>query len=266
MQAQLQDQVTDTQFEPAKVFKFRGKEVKVGRTISPLKTMIYGENGIGKTEFASKPETSIIMDCEGNCGHIERAKPEETLKSMDECQEFINDLLRQDHDHKYLVVDSLDAIETLMSEKINSLYTAQQLSYGRSKEIWAKHIKEFIDSLDRLIVNKKMNITFTAHSRIKQVNNPMTEPYDRYDLRLNEAMRTGFCNWVHCILFATKEVIFEERKETGFSKKKAKGIERRVLYTRGDPTYYGKNVFNLPPKIRLDHQEFITHVKNFYNN
>jgi len=104
---------------------------------------------------------------------------------------------------------------------------------------------------------------FTAHWKVKTANNPMTEQYDRYDMRINEEMRTGFCNWVQFILLATKKVILEE-KEQGFGKRKAKNLERRVLHTRGDPTYYGKNVFNLPAEMAMDWEQFITNVRSFY--
>jgi len=163
------------------------------------------------------------------------------------------------------VVDSLDSLEALISEKIANSHTAQELSYGKSAAIWTKYIKDLIAKLERLSECKGMNILFTAHWKVKTANNPMTEQYDRYDLRISEVMRTGFCNWVQCILLAIKEVIFEEKNATGFGKKKAKNIERRVLYTRGDPTYYGKNVFDLPAKIPLDWEQFTNNVKNFYS-
>lgn len=244
------------------VFMFKGHEICIGKRMSPLKVIIYGDNGVGKTTFAASAKNPIIIDLEGNCNHIEASK--QRITNLDEFKEFLVALLTQDHDFKTLVIDSLDSLEILLSEKIGKTYTTQELDYGRSAGIWKQHIKDIITPLDILCAKKSMNIVFTAHWKVKSANNPMTEQFDRYDLRVNEHMKTGFCNWVQCILLALKEVIFEEKKGD-FGKKKAKNIERRALYTRGSPTYYGKNVFDLPEKIQLDWEQFTNSVKNFYS-
>ncbi len=244
-------------------FTFMGREMCVGKKISPLKGIVYGDNGIGKTTLLASARNSIIADMEGNCGHIDAAKFR--ITSLDEYHSFLDALLNQDHDHKSLVSDSLDSLQIIISEKIAQKYTAQELSYGKSGAIWAKTIKEITSKLEKLSAEKGMNILFTAHWKVKPANNPMTEMYDRYDMRINEEMRTGFCNWVQFIFLAMKDVQLEEDK-SGFGKKKAKNIERRVLHTRGSPTYYGKNVFNLPDKIAMDWEQFTMNVKNFYTN
>lgn len=246
------------------VFMFKGNQVSIGKKMSPLKVIVYGDNGIGKTTFAASAKNPIIVDLEGNCNHIEA--PKQRITSLDDVEDFLGALLDQEHDYKTLVIDSLDSLEVLISEKITNNHTTQELSYGKSAAIWARYIKDLITKFERLSILKGMNIVFTAHWKVKAANNPMTEQYDRYDLRISEVMRTGFCNWVQCILLAIKEVILEEKNATGFGKKKAKNIERRVLYTRGDPTYYGKNVFDLPAKIQLDWEQFTNSVKKFYSN
>lgn len=245
------------------VFMFKGHGISSGKKLSPIRAIIYGDNGIGKTTFAASAKNPIVIDLEGNCNHIEC--PKQRITSLDDFEDLMAALLAQDHDYKTLVVDSLDSLEALISEKIANSHTAQELSYGKSAAIWTKYIKDLIAKLERLSEFKGINILFTAHWKVKTANNPMTEQYDRYDLRISEVMRTGFCNWVQCILLAIKEVIFEEKNATGFGKKKAKNIERRVLYTRGDPTYYGKNVFDLPAKIPLDWEQFTNNVRNFYS-
>lgn len=243
------------------VFTFRGHEMSSGKKMAPIKAIIYGDNGVGKTTFAASAKNPIILDLEGNCNHIETDK--ERITSLGDLEEFLGALLKQDHEYKTLVIDSLDSLEILLSEKISKTYTSQELDYGKSANIWKQYIKELVEKIDNLSSRKSMNIVFTAHWKVKAANNPMTDQFDRYDLRVNEHMRTGFCNWVQCILLALKEVIFEE-KNAAFGKKRAKNIERRVLYTRGDPTYYAKNVFDLPTKLPLDWEQFTNNVKNFY--
>jgi len=249
------------------VLMFRGREIQSGKRISPLKGIIYGDNGAGKTETLSNAKLPIIMDMEGNCGHIE--VPKEPIENFYVFHEFLDFLINENHEYKTLIGDSLDSIEILISENIANTHDKKDLSYGKSSAIWQKYIKDIITKMDILRNKKGMNILFTAHLKVKTVNNPMTEQYDRYDLKINEAMRTGFCNWVQFICMLHKEVILEEKKDSGFGKKKAKDIVRRVLYTNGDPTYYGKNVFNLPSKILMESatqgwEQITKNVNNFY--
>lgn len=242
---------------------FMGREILTGRKMSPLRGIIYGDNGIGKTTFASSGLKPFILDMEGNCGHIDA--PSFRISDLESFNDALNELIKNEYDYKTLAIDSLDSLQVLLGDSISKRYTPQELGFGRSNGIWAKEIKNITTKLEYLNEFKGMNVIFTAHWKVKTANNPMTEQYDRYDLRINEEMRTGFCNWVQFIVLATKDVIMDG-KEGGFGKKQAKNIERRVLHTRGTPAYYGKNVYDLPPTIPMDWDSFISNVKKFYNN
>lgn len=274
MQEQIQNTPPEQSFVLAqempskKGFTFRGKVVSGGKKMTALKGIIYGDNGAGKTSTLACAKNPIILDMEGNCGHIESEK--ESINSYLELREIIEQLIGQDHDYQSLILDSLDSIETLISTEISCRYSQAQLDFGKGVAIWKTYVKELVDLLNELNLKKGMNILFTAHYKVKSANNPMTEQYDRYDLRINEAMKTGFCNWVQFICLLQKEPILKEQKGE-FGKNKVKNLDRRVLYTRGNPTYYGKNVFNLPEKILMSSaiegwEQFTTNVKNFYTN
>lgn len=258
------EQMTEMRSDTKKVLMFKGVEIAGGKKMSPLKGIVYGDNGVGKTTLLSTAKNPIVIDMEGNCGHIDAPKCRVT--SLDEFIELLNVLQTQDNDYKSLVIDSLDSLQTFIGESIGKKHTAQDLSYGKSSGIWAKNIKDLVAKLESLSNSKGMSILFTAHWKVKPANNPMTEGYDRYDLRINEEIRTGFCNWVQFIFLAMKDVQLEDEKTVGFGKRKAKSIERRVLHTRGEPTYYGKNVFNLPAKMPMDWEQITTNILNFYNN
>ena len=250
--------------EESKIFTFNGKPIVSGKKMSPLKGIVYGDNGVGKTTLLASSMNPLIVDMEGNCKHIDA--PCLRIESFDDFNSLIDSLIAKEHTYKSLIVDSLDSLQILLSDKISKKYTQQELSYGKGNAILARHIKEVVEKFEKLQTKKNMNILFTAHWKVKAANNPMVDQYDRYDMRISEEMRTGFCNWVQFILLAIKEVIFEEGKDIGFGKKKAKSLERRVLYTSGDPTYYGKNVFNFPPKMKMEWEEIKNNVIKFYNN
>jgi AAA domain len=249
-------------------FKFTIGEITVGITIMPLRGMVYGENGAGKTSLFSWAPKPILFNMEGNCDHINHVE-KIRIQSLEHFLSALNDLITKEHNYKSLILDSADSIQIYLNNLIEKTHTPEQLAYRRAGCVWTKHVTEIINKLEYLNSIKRMNILITAQLKTKTANNPMTEQYDRYDIGLNDEMRKGFCNWVQFIGFINKDVVKEE-KGGGFGKMKAKNIDRRVLHTKGTPTYFGKNVYDLPEKILLESaekgwQEFTKHVKNFYS-
>jgi ATPase subunit of ABC transporter with duplicated ATPase domains len=261
----METQLVTTEKKP---FAFRGVEITIGKIAMPLRAMFYGENGAGKTSIFACAQKPILFDMEGNCGHIDKVE-KTRIQSLAQFHSCLDDLIIQDHEFKSLILDSADSIQIYLNHLIEKSHTPEQLAYRRAGAVWTKHVTEIIDKLEYLNCKKRMNILITAQLKTKSANNPMTAQYDRYDIGLNDEMRKGFCNWVQCIALINKEVILED-KSAGFGKKKAKGIDRRVLHTKGAPTYFGKNVYDLPEKILVETpekgwEEFTKHVKNFYS-
>jgi hypothetical protein len=234
----------------------------------PLKGIIYGDNGAGKTSMLSHAMNSFTLDMEGNCGHIKGDRT--TIANLTQYNNALDYLLYEQHDYKSLINDSLDSIETFFTQEMEGQYGKSQLEFGRDGRILKACAQDILVKLDKLHQVRKMNILFTAHLDTKAANNPMVENFDRFDLRLHKSMKTVFCNWAQFICLLQKVPTLE--KGGGFGKMKAKDTDRRVLHTRGTPTYYGKNVFNLPSEIYMgDNPEkgwknFIEQINNFYSN
>jgi hypothetical protein len=256
-------------------FSFNGKSIISKKKLYPLRWIVYGDNGVGKSTLLSQSKNPILIDIEGNCKHLDVARyPDEGfVQSFDEVVEFLKYLLKANHNYGTFGLDSLDSMEILISEKINYLIETKRLDkgkdidYGNAKKVWASLIKIITDLIEEIQLKRKMNFIATAHLAIKKADNPLTETYDRYDMRINNYMKTGFCTWVSCIFFAHKEIIIEDEKGS-FNKRRAKNIERRVLYTHGGPTYYGKNTFNLPERILFEgkngYEEVTKHIMSYY--
>jgi AAA domain len=246
-------------------FKFEGMEPVTQKVIMPCKGIFYGDNGVGKSTLLSESKNPLIADMEGNCEHLKVNRFR--ITSALQLEKLLYTLLSQDHSYNTLGVDSLDSLETMISERINE--SGEDISWGKSKAVWEKHIMIFISLFERLYLEKNMNILFTAHVDVKTENNPMTEPYDRYILTINKHMKTVFCNWSQFVAFAMKEVLTDNKSSANFGKKKAKDTDRVILHTTGNAKYYAKNIFNLPEKIYLPQGEswsaFSENVKKYYN-
>lgn len=246
------------------IFNQLGLENKI--VMSPLKELIYGPNGIGKSDFASKSKNPIFLNFEGNVDHIEAHKKK--IDKYSEAISMIDKLINLNHNFKTLILDPISKLEDLMIEHLDQTLSSGEKSHGNMYVKFAQEVHGFIGMLDHLRAAKKMNIILIGHPIIKSADNPMTPYYERYELRVKDEKRFGapFCDWVHCIMFATHDIAFEKKEQIGFrERERVRDNSVRVLYTTPNPAYLAKNTFNLPPKIRLDRAEFTNHVLKFYN-
>ena len=243
-------------------FMFKGRLINNQKVMTPLKMLIYGYNGVGKSTFASKAKNPIFLDLEGNVDHLSVDK--QPLSNYDDVCQFIDALIRQDHDYKTVVIDSIDKLEIMITDKVNSL-PKSETNYGQGYVKLSKEIHDFLAKLDTLRNIKKTNIIMIGHSTVERCENPLTQVYDKYDLRVNKRFASPICDWSQCILFAVNDVTFEETEKIGFKEReRVRTSDRRIIYTMGNTAFLAKNVYNLPTKIPMDWNEFINRVKSFY--
>jgi hypothetical protein len=252
-------------------FLFEGLPMINTKRFVPCKAIVYGANGIGKSSLGCRAKNPILMDMEGNANHLDVARPKNKINSFEQARSFINTLIIKDHNFNTLIVDSADSLETFMTEKMydESKDPIKDLAFGGSAKLYIKYTGEFMGALETLYTKKNMNIIIVAHEKIKPANDPMVEPHDRYVLKINESMKSIFCNWVQCVFFIKQEVVLEEKDRGSFGKKRAKEVDRRIIYTSPTPTHYAKNTFNLPHKILYEKDKgwdtIVGHIKNYYN-
>jgi hypothetical protein len=103
-----------------------------------------------------------------------------------------------------------------------------------------------------------MAVILIAHTTIKRFDSPETEPYDRYQPKLQERSNAVVREWCDALLFANYKTIVKNA-DVGFNKAVARGIStgERLLYTSEKPAYMAKNRYNLPESIPLSWNAFI---------
>ena len=96
-----------------------------------------------------------------------------------------------------------------------------------------------------------MAVLILAHSEVKTFNSPMTDPYDKYHLKLHKHVATRLSELADNIFFGDYEIFVSETGE-GFNKK-AKGIGQgeRLIYTEERPAFLAKSRIGLPFKIKI---------------
>jgi hypothetical protein len=97
-----------------------------------------------------------------------------------------------------------------------------------------------------------MVVIKTAHAEVKRFENPETEPYDRYQIKLHRLASAKAQEHADMVLFANFKTSVT-KTDVGM-KKVARGVGsgQRVIYTQERPSALAKNRHNLPPELPLD--------------
>lgn len=231
-------------------------EINTGVVKTPLKVIIYGTEGVGKTTLASKFPKPLFIDAENGSGALNVARypyPTSWQMLMSEVQEFLNN----PQGYKTLVIDSIDWAEAKAIEMI----CAGMKVNGIEDIGWSKGYTYLNEEMGRLlnllteVINRGVNVVLIAHMVIRTITKPEeTGSYDRYELKLKQAKNGNNCQlvkeWADLILFCNYREFLVADKTTG--KKKATGGKERIMYTEHAATWDAKNRFRLPEVLPLD--------------
>lgn len=235
-------------------------QVTKGKVKKPVCMVLFGESGVGKTEFATKFEAPIFIDYEGGSENydVARIRP----SGYFEIKEFLSNP-ENIKDYKTVIIDSLDWLERSMHKdmcaraKVN---TVEDLGgYGKWVNVLLTEWSSFIDLLKKVREQNK-NIVMLAHFHVKAFNDPITNaPYDRYMMKLNDKASALIREWVDMVLFANFETY---SKTSSSSDKKGKGVGTgvRLFHTEKRPAHDAKNRFSLPYTMPLDYETLMNYL------
>jgi len=243
------------------------KKITKTKVSAPPKILIYGEPGVGKTTFSTSAPKSILFNIEkGGADRIECFRMfQKEPETLQEIAEAINALIEQDHDFKWIAVDTIDWLEMMLMDEIcrvNKVARIDALAYGKGYQIMLEYWQRFIKKLEELQEKRKMGVILIAHDQITQVRDPLTDPYDRHSLALNKNSANIITQWVEEIGFVHKELAVVTYSEN-FGQKKKKAIsenERIISFDPCNESYLSKTRIGMPAKIALDWAEFEKHL------
>ncbi|MBU2708778.1 ATP-binding protein [Zooshikella marina] len=225
------------------------------------RVLLYGVPGIGKTTFAAGAPKPIFLFTEDGAGLLE-LDSFPVLKSYEDTTSALNALLCEEHEFKTVVLDSLDHLEPLVWDivaKKAGKNSIEEIGFGKGYIEALAYWRVILDLLDRLRVEKKMAVILISHSNIKRFDSPETEPYDRYQLKLHDKASALMQEWSDCVLFCNYQTTIQRDKlSNGQDKARGVGTGQRNIYTVEKPAYKAKNRFNLPEKMPLSWEAFMT--------
>lgn len=224
------------------------------QTMPPLKAVIYGIPGIGKTSFAATFPNPILLRFEDGASALDIPTFPKVLQSLQEFDQAFNALNAGGHGYKTLILDSLDWLEPLVWKYVCHKHGKESIeSFGYGKgyiyvdDIWRNiHAK-----LEKLRCNHKMNIIAIAHAVPITVDLPDLEPYQRYAMKLHKRGTALWTEWADMILFVNYKVHVYKDSDNKNSKGKAAGSGERVIFTQERPAWQAKSRWPLDEEIHI---------------
>lgn len=239
-----------------------------GRKLKPLALMLHAPHGIGKSTFASEAPNPIYVGNEENDElDVERfkvkywevdrnEKPEKQILGL---VNVLESLLKDNHDHKTLVLDTVDGLEQIAEHHILSDKSAKgktmATAFGGYGKAFEKLANMFLNLRDKYLIplrdKKGMNIVLLCHSdKVKHEEAMTLTSYDHYETALHKKTKHVFEDWVSAILFANYYLV---RAETNSGKEYAEGADGlRMIYTEERPSHVAKNRFEMPYEIEFN--------------
>ena len=226
----------------------------------PPRILIYGPQKIGKSTFGSMADRPVFIQAEDGLDAI-GADAFPLSKSFAEIMGNIEQLATQPHDYHTLVVDSVDWIEPLIWAQVCAEHNVKSIEevlkgYGKGYVQAANVWREYIDALNYLRDEKNMTIVQIAHAQIKRFENPETDAYDRYEVKLHKSAGSLLMEHSDIILFANYQVGIkkEDKPMQKEGRKRAIGTGDRVPYTEERPAFMAGNRYGLPAEIPFDRE------------
>ena len=225
-----------------------------GSTPLPPRILVYGVQGIGKTTLAASAPSPVVIQTEDGLGVLD-VTHFPLAKSYGDVMEALTSLATEDHNFKTLVVDSLDWMEPLVWKhtcEINKWDTIEAPGYGKGYVSALESWSDYLDAINYLRNERGMIIIQTAHSNVKRYDDPTSEPYDRYHVKMHKGAAAKLLEHSDMVLFANYRVS-TTKSDSGFGSKKTRavGTGERLLFTEERPAFIAKNRYSMPPEIPL---------------
>jgi len=233
----------------------------VGKQDLPPRICIYGGHGIGKSTIASQFPRPIFISTEDGLASLDITSFPRA-ETVDDVAQNIRTLIKEEHDFKTLVLDSVDwLVEPLIVSDVESKHDAKDLSYGKGAMMIAESLRELMGGFDVLRKKRDMNIVILAHSATVKYEDPRSEPYDRFQPKLPTRCNALLQEWVDVLAFAAFRVIVK-KSDAGFGNQVSRGITtgERLLHMIENPAYVAKNRYNCPDTLPMVFEKLIESI------
>lgn len=228
-----------------------------GKVRKPLKLVVYGPEGIGKSTLASKLPGPVFIDTENGSNQLDVARlprPTSWVMLLDEVAEI------RDHGQEYgcktLIIDTVDAAERLAQDAVladGQKASIEDFGYGKGYVLVKERFVKMLDLLSEC-VEAGYNVALLGHAILSKVERPDEQAsYDKWGMKLIDTKRVSDAalvkEWADCLLFLDYDVTIVKSSD---GKKATATGGKRVVHANHNVTYDAKNRFGLADEMPLD--------------
>lgn len=238
-----------------------------GRVAGPVRLVVYGPAGVGKSTFAASAPSPLFFDFEGRTKHLDVARIEP--KAWSEVLGALRELYTAPGEFKTIVFDTLDHMELLIHAAVckdNGWTNIEDPGFGKGYLPALHEWGKFLGALELLQRDKGLNVILLAHSQLATVKNPAGDDYNVHALKLKGGAKTSASDLVREKVDLVGFAHFEDfaKKENAkdkLAKAKAFTTGDRVLTFAHHPAFETKKGVPMADETKLSWDAFEAAIK-----
>lgn len=223
-------------------------QIITGKQAAPIRAVVYGPEGIGKSTLASHWPKPLFVDVEQGTSRLDVARIRPL--SWAAVGQAVAEIEHDGNGFQTVVFDTADWLEKLAAAAVCAAHGQKGIEafgYGKGYTYLADEWKRFLDALSAMQAKTGTHVLFLAHACMRKFEQPdEAGAYDRWELKLSKQVAPVLKEWADLVLFLNYETIVVEAD----GKHKAQG-GKRVIHTTHHPCWDAKNRFDLPDKFAL---------------
>lgn len=229
--------------------------------------LIYGREKGGKTTLASEFPNALILDIERGASNIKVDRIGD-IKTAKDVYEILCELEKDAQGYKHVVIDSIDWLAEMIAKEICDLpenKAAKDIgdkkhtpfSYGQGWKMVANKVGIILNKLDDLN-GLGISPILIAHTKVRKSESPLDSEYDKFELKLSNAVSSRVKEWVDCILFV---------KDTFHISTEGKPLSaERWVFAEASPAYEGGGRYDIKDFQYTKGKGYEALAKQLFNN
>lgn len=229
----------------------------------PLRVVIYGEAGVGKTTFAAAAPMPYFIGAEDGSSNlnVNRFSPNDWSEILG----VLDELAAREHPFKTVVLDSANWAQKFCYDHIcrtNNVESIEGIGYGKGYVYAQTEFEKLVGKLDALNI-RGINVIVIAHEQITRFDDPAGESYSVYSLATDKKITPMLVQWPDMVLFAAHDKTLKDSAK-GSNRKIAKSWGERVMFTENRASHIAKNRFSLPERMPLSWTALNDGIEAYY--
>lgn len=225
---------------------------------NPAIITIAGDAGAGKTTLANTFPRPIFIRLEDGLQAIPKERRPDAFTVVDKVDDLwdqLNWLIKEEHNYKTLVIDSVTQAETLFIDYVVSTDTKNPRTinqaiggYGAGMQAVSAYHGRIRKAAKILNEKRGMHVVFIAHTDVSTIELPDADPYSRYELRLGKKSMAHYVDNVDLVAYVKLETFTTGDGE----RKKAISSGNRIAVCYTAAAQVSKNRYDITEDLLIE--------------